>query len=63
MPLAHRDPQLEAGQVRSEAPVDAATERVVRIHLAVEAHLVGVGERDLVGVDRAEADAHHRRPA
>ena len=51
--------QLEARQVRAEAPVHAAAERVVRVHLAVEAHLVGVGQRGLVGVDRAEADAHH----
>ena len=59
VPLAQRDPELEARQVRAEAPVHAAAERVVRVHLAVEAHLVGVGERGLVGVDRAEADAHH----
>ena len=59
VPLAQRDPQLEAGEVRAEAAVHAAAERVVRVHLAVEAHLVGVGQRGLVGVDRAEADAHH----
>ena len=55
----NRDPQLEARKVRAEAAVHAATERVVRVHLAVEAHLVGVGQRDLVGVDGTEADAHH----
>ena len=39
VPLAQRDPQLQAGQVRPQAAVDAAAEGDVAVHLAVEAHL------------------------
>ena len=44
VPLLERDPQLQAGQVRAEAAVDAAAEGEVAVDLAVEAHGVGVVE-------------------
>ena len=55
VPLAQRDPQLQAGEVRAEAAVHAAAEREVAVDLAVEAHVVGVGELGLVGVGRRRA--------
>ena len=48
VPLAQRHPQLEAGQVRAQAAVDAAAEGDVRVDVAVEAHDVAVGELGLV---------------
>ena len=48
VPLPQGDPQLEPGQVRPEAAVDAAPEGDVPIDLAVETHLVGVREFGLV---------------
>ena len=56
VPFPQRDPQLQPGQVRAEAAVDAAAEGDVAVDLAVEAHHVGVGELGLVGVGRADHD-------
>ena len=42
--------------MRPEATVDAAAEGDVAVDLAVEAHLVGVGELGLVGVGRSDHD-------
>jgi hypothetical protein len=58
VPLAQRDPQLEPGQVRPEAPVDAAAEREVPVRLAVPPHGAGVRELGVVHVGRPE-DGHH----
>ena len=51
VPLAQRDPQLAAGEVRAEAPVHATAEREVAVDLTVEAHLHRVGV--LGGIDVA----------
>ncbi len=58
MPLPQRDAELEAGEVRAEAAVDAAAEGQVAVGLAVPDELPGVGELGLVDVGGAE-ERHH----
>jgi len=48
VPLTERDPELEPGEVRAKAAVDAPAEGDVAIGLAVEANLVGIVEELLV---------------
>src|SRR5579862_4284330 len=47
--LAHGHAQLEARQVRAEAPVDAATEGEVAVDLPAEVDAVGIGELGQIG--------------
>ena len=57
-PGLQRDPQLEAGQVRTGAAVDAGAERDVAVVLAVEDHVVGVLEHVGVAVGGRERHQH-----
>ena len=57
-PLLDGDAQLHPGQVRAGAAVDAGAERDVPVVLAVEDHLVGVGERLGVAVGGGEVEQH-----
>ena len=64
VPLAQRDAQLEAGEVRAEAAVDAAAEREVPVRpRGPSATSLGVGELGLVDVGRAEQRPSPVRPS
>ena len=54
MELAHGHAELGAREVRSQAAVHAHAERDVPIGVAVEAHVVAVGELGFVGVGGTE---------
>ena len=53
MPLAQRHPQFHAGQMRAQAAMDAPAEGNMPVHLAVEAHRVGILDLVVIGVGRA----------
>ena len=57
--LLDRDRHLHARQVRADAAVDAEAEGGVAVLLAVDDHLVGVGEHGRVAVGGRERQQHH----
>src|SRR5947207_2547659 len=57
--LLHRHCHLHACEVRANAAVDAEAEGGVAVLLAVDDHLVGVGEYGGVAVGGGERQQHH----